>query len=79
MSLAQISELQKILNNALHARLVVPGEFYDLDEEHDDHLEHLLLAFAALICQVVQECRLEADYFGPRNLRPVLLDELLQG
>ena len=79
MTLAQISELQKILNDALHAWLVVPGEFYDLDEEHDDHLKHLLLTFTALICQVVQKCRLQADYFVPRNLRPVLLDELLQG
>ena len=53
MSFAQISELQKILNNALHAWLVVPGEFDNLDEEHNDHLEHLLLTFAALICQIV--------------------------
>ena len=58
MSLAQISKLQKILDDALHAWLVVPCELYDLDEEHDDHLEHLLLALAALICEVVEKCRL---------------------
>ena len=56
MSLAQISKLQKILDDALHAWLVVPCELYDLDEEHDDHLEHLLLALAALICEVVEKC-----------------------
>ena len=63
------AKLDQVLNNRLQLRMLVPGCFYNLYEEYNDHLEDLLVARAPLVDQVVQEAVLQRHDVLPRDQR----------